>query len=234
MLRGMPLTALYPLCDVNDPLRIFVILVGILQIRAVLHGAVDCHTDTFRDIRRQHCTIRSRVLQNSGNVFNGLLRRKCAKGNDATDIQSAVFLNHVLDDFGTSDVFDIRVDIRVRHTFRVQKSLKQQIVLDWVKVGDAHTVSDHRACCGASPGSNIDIVGLCPVDEVPNDDEVSGELHLLNHFDFVIETFLVFFGMFHRGAIETFVKPFCGNMDHVFFGILEWSGDIVFRQVDVT
>src|SRR5690606_39011676 len=64
-----------------------------------------------------------------------------------------------------------------RHALGVQEALEEQPVRDGIEVRDAQAVSDEGACTRAAAGADGDAVFLRPVDEVLDDEEVSGEAH---------------------------------------------------------
>src|SRR5207245_4314817 len=62
-----------------------------------------------------------------------------------------------------------------------------QLVTDRVEVGDLEAVRDEAAGRRASPRADADAVRFREMDEVPDDQEVVGEAHLLDRLQLVLE-----------------------------------------------
>ena len=56
----------------------------------------------------------------------------------------SVLVHHPLEHLSTSVVIEVRVDIRQRDTVGIEESLKQQIVLHGVELGDAQAIGHYR------------------------------------------------------------------------------------------
>ncbi len=80
---------------------------------------------------------------------------------------------------------EVDVDIGQRHPLRVQEALEEEVVVERIDVGDAQAVG-HQAAGGRAatrPDGNALLARVA--DEVPDDQEVAGELHLLDHLELV-------------------------------------------------
>jgi hypothetical protein len=73
---------------------------------------------------------------------------------------------------------EVDVEVGHRHAFGIEEALEQQVVRQRVEVGDAQCPRHQRAGAGAAAGTDRDALRLAPVDEVRNDQEVTGEPHL--------------------------------------------------------
>ena len=98
------------------------------------------------------------------------------------------FSVHVVDDALAAG--DGEVDVHVGHRLaaRVEEALEQQVVADRVDVGDLEAVGDEAA--GGRAAARADADRRCclrEVDEVPDDQEVVGEAHLLDRLQLVLE-----------------------------------------------
>src|SRR5207253_9814861 len=82
------------------------------------------------------------------------------------------------------------VGVRERLAARVEEALEEQPVADRVDVGDLEAVGGERAGRAASPRADLDPASLCERDEVPDDQEVVGEAHLLDRLELEAEALL--------------------------------------------
>src|SRR5207253_3874799 len=86
---------------------------------------------------------------------------------------------------------EIDIDIRQRYALGIQKSLKQQLMLERINVSDAHGVGDERSGCRSTARTDGNGILSSVADEVPDNQEVSGELHLLNDRDLTRQALIV-------------------------------------------
>jgi hypothetical protein len=86
---------------------------------------------------------------------------------------------------------EVDIDIGHRHTLGIEKPLEEQRVLQRIDVGDLHHICDERACSGAATRADRNIVLARVANEVPHNEEVARELHLLDTFEFALQPRLV-------------------------------------------
>ena len=97
----------------------------------------------------------------------------------------SVLVHHPLEHLSTSVVIEVRVDIRQRDTVGIEESLKQQIVLHGVELGDAQAIGHYRT--GRRTTSRTYPYAqllACGVDKVLHDKEVTWEAHCLHDVKF--------------------------------------------------
>ena len=82
---------------------------------------------------------------------------------------------------------EVDVDVGHRLAARVEEALEEQVVADRVEVRDLEAVGDEGAGGGAAAGADADPVPLRERDEVPDDQEVVGEAHLLDRLQLELE-----------------------------------------------
>ncbi|MCG3774995.1 MAG: hypothetical protein JW395_1823 [Nitrospira sp.] len=131
-------------------------------------------------------------FQDTAHVFNGRTGGQRIERDDLRNLIATVLLRHILDHFAAPVHAEIDVDVRHADAFRIQEALKQQAVLHRVHVGNRHGVADQTAGRRTAPWAYRNADGFRITDEVPDDEEVAGELHLLDHRDFAFQTFHVF------------------------------------------
>ena len=125
--------------------------------------------------------------QYPAHVADNGLGRHGAEGYDLGHVAFAVLLPHVVNDLLPPLVAEVHVEIRHGHPFGVQKPLEQQGVFQRVDIRDAHAVGRQARCAAASSGTHHDVVGFGEVDEVPDDEIVVHEPHVLHHGELIVE-----------------------------------------------
>ena len=160
------------------------------QLAARLQALVERLAGTFRDQLRDLVDDAVGNLEHAARVAHGCARGHRREGDDLRDAVVAVLLAHVVDD--ALAAFDGEVDVDVGHRLaaRVEEPLEHQVVADRVDVGDRERVGDERAGGRAAARADGDAVRLREVDEVPDDQEVVGEAHLLDRLQLVLEALL--------------------------------------------
>src|SRR5690606_17646073 len=103
-----------------------------------------------------------------------------AVGDDLRDPVAAVAFAHVLDDAVTALHAEVDVEVRHRHTLRIEEALEEQVVPNGVEIGDPQRPRDQRPGARAAAGSHGNPLFLGPADEVGHDEEVTGEAHPAN------------------------------------------------------
>ena len=99
----------------------------------------------------------------------------------------AVLFPHVVDDLLPPLVAEVHVEVGHGHPLRVQKAFEEQGVFQGIDIGDTHAVGGEAGCAAATAGTHHDVVGLGEVDEIPNDEVVVYEPHVLHHGKLVVE-----------------------------------------------
>src|SRR3546814_15487283 len=87
---------------------------------------------------------RDRELENSGSIASLLAREHLSESHNLSDGVEAVLLGHVLHHLLTATDREIDVDIRHRHALGIEEALKEQVVRQWVDVGDRQRIGDDR------------------------------------------------------------------------------------------
>jgi hypothetical protein len=122
-----------------------------------------------------------RHVQRTSHVANDGSRLNGAEGDDlGHTLLASVPVRYVLNHLVAVGHAEVHVDIRHRLTFQVQETFKQEVVRQGVDVGDPHGIGGQAAGSGTPPGTHRTSVAFTVLDEVGNDEKVSGETHLLN------------------------------------------------------
>ena len=131
-------------------------------------------------------------VEHAAHVLDGGARAQRAEGDDLRDLLAAVFFGDVLDHLAAAVHAEIDVDIGHADALRIEEALEQQAVLQRIDIGDLHRVADQAAGGRSAARADGDVVRFGEADEVPDDEEVAGELHLLDHRDLAIQALDVF------------------------------------------
>ena len=117
-------------------------------------------------------------VEHPADVAHDRLGRHGAEGHDLRHRFGAVLLLDVVDDAIAAVLAEVDVEVRHRHPLGIQEALEQQRVAQRIEIGDAEAVRHQRAGAGAAPGADRNAIALGPIDEVGDDQEVSGVSHL--------------------------------------------------------
>ncbi len=128
----------------------------------------------------------------AADILQRRLRRHGSKSDDLRDALLAVRLAHVLDHFAAPPHAEIDVDIGHGNALGIQEALKQQVVLQRIDVGDPQRVAHQAARRRTAPRPHRHTLRARVMDEIPHDQEVACEAHLLDHLDFSRQALLVF------------------------------------------
>ena len=130
-------------------------------------------------------------VQHTTHIFQRGFGTERSKRDDLRHLLTPIFFRDVLNHFPTAARAKVRIHVGHADTFRIQEALKQQPVLQWINIGDLHGVTHQRTCRRSTARTHRNAARFRKADEVPNNQEVARELHLLNHLDFTIQPFRI-------------------------------------------
>ena len=139
--------------------------------------------DEVRDLLR----LGGRDAHAPRDVLHDALALELRERRDLTDARLAVLALHVGDDLVALVHAEVDVEVRHAHALRIEEALEEQVVRDGIEVGDPHRVRDDRAGARAAPRADRDAALLGVPDEVPDDEEVAGEVHLRDDVELHLE-----------------------------------------------
>ena len=101
-----------------------------------------------------------------------------------------IALLDVIDDFFPAYIAEVDINIRHGDTFRIQKTLKEQIILQGVKIGNAKQIGHDTAGSRTTPWpyGNPLLPGM--IDKIPDNQEITVIAHTMNNGQLIIQTFL--------------------------------------------
>src|SRR5208283_5572903 len=124
-------------------------------------------------------------------ILNRRLGRHGSEGDDLRDLVAAVLLRHVINDLAATVHTEVNINVGQADALRIQEALKQQLVLQRVNIGDAKCVGHQRSCSRSTARAHRNVSLFRIADEIPNDEKVSGILHLPNDLDLARQSLLV-------------------------------------------
>ena len=136
------------------------------------------------DLRVAHAEHATRIAHDG-------LRGHRAVRDDLADFVAPIFVRDVVDHFVAAIHAEIDVEVGHRHAFGIEESLEQQSIREWIEIGDAETVSDERTGARTAAWTDGNVVRLRPINEIGDDEKVSGESHFDDDVEFRLEPLLV-------------------------------------------
>ena len=163
-----------------DVLR--VLLEAVLQRRVAAHNE---RRHRFGDLVA-HCV---RVPEHTSGIA---YRGPCldlTERDDLSDAVTAIHVSRVTDHVVSVAGIKVHVDVRHRYSGRVQETLEQQVVLNRIEIGDPECVGHRTPGCRPTTRSDPDVIVASERDEVPSDEEVRREPHVVDNAELIVEPF---------------------------------------------
>ncbi len=188
--------------EVDDLLRDRVRLDGLLQL-AVPERGVQGLARAFGDHLRDAVDDAVGDVEHAPRVADRRAGGHRRERDDLGDAVAAVLLGDVVDDAVAAGDREVDVHVREVGAGRVQEALEEEAVAHRVDVRDLEAVRRQRARRRAAARPDADTVALREVDEVPDDEEVVREPHLLDRLELEAEPLRELGGGFPVAADET-------------------------------
>ena len=148
-------------------------------LQALLEARRAAH-DRVRDQLRQPVPHAVVMSEDAGGVPRRRAREHLAERDDLGHAVGAVLVGHVADHALAAADGEVDVDVRHRHALGVEEALEQQVVAQRIDVGDLQAVGDEAAGGAAAARADGDPVVLRVLHEVPDDQEVGVEAHVVD------------------------------------------------------
>ena len=215
--------ALKPLCHTHEFLVLVVALNRLAELGHLLDGIIkrDVLAGLHRNELGQTVRLREGDVEHACNVTHDGLGTQRAEGRDLTHGVRTVRLLHVFDRAVAVVLAEVHVKVRHGHALRIQEAFEQKVELERIKVRNAERIGDKRTCARTSSRAHGHAVGLRPVDEVLNDEEVARKLHPLDNAELIVKALHVFraLGVPHLLVVikegQTLLQTLTGEMVHV-------------------
>ncbi len=136
MLAGIAGNAFEFQRHIDESGHLLIVVIALLEIRLLLQRLGQGHADLERDQLGDGIDEAVGVPQHPAHIAHHRLGRHGAVGNDLRNLVAAVGLGHIIDHPVTP--LHAEIDIEVGHgdTLGVQEALEQQVVFEWIEVGD--------------------------------------------------------------------------------------------------
>ena len=140
---------------------------------------------------RELVDLAERHFEHPADVAHDAAGEERAEGDDLRHPVGAVAVAHVGDHLVAPVLAEVDVEVRHRHALRIEEALEQQAEAHRVEIGDGERPGDQRARARAAARPDRDFVGLGPFDEVGDDEEIAGKLHLDDDVELEGQAFVV-------------------------------------------
>src|SRR5271157_953853 len=183
--------AFKPLGGVDKLLGLRFVLVGGGKRRRILKRLVDGNVQRVGHHLGDAVHVGVGNLHRAAGILDRRLGRHGSEGDDLRHLVATVLLGDVINDLATAVHAEVNVDVGQADAFGSQEALEQQSVLQRVDIGDAERVRDQRSRRRSAARANRNISLLRVTDEVPDNQKVSGVLHLPDDVDLARQSLLV-------------------------------------------
>ncbi len=140
-----------------------------------------------RDLLRDRLEGAERDAEHPAHVLEDGTRGERSEGDDLRHGVLTVFLPHVSYHQLPLAVGKINVDVRHAYPVRVQKPLKQEVVLDRVDIRDAERIGRHAPGRASTAWTDVHTHSARRADEILNNKEISRIAHPLYDRNFVLQ-----------------------------------------------
>ena len=176
---------------IQEFLDILVHFIHFLQFRIHLQTFLnrDAKFHRHRFCNRIHQRIRK--IQHASDIADNHARCHRTKCNDLHHFFFSIFFRYVINDFLPAFDAKVNIDIGHRDTLFIQKSLKDQIILDRIdNIRDLKCVRHDTSGCRTSPRANRNAVVFGIFDKIPYNQEIIDKSHTGNRIQFIIQAVL--------------------------------------------
>ena len=178
---------------------LFLVLIQLAQLVALLQRLGQGHAEFEWHQLGDAIGKAERKAHHAPDIPHHRLRRHGAVGDDLrhriTTVAPGDIIDHAIAPFHA----EIDIEIRHRDALGIQKALEQQIVLERIQIGDLQRVGDQRTGSRTASRPDRNAVVLRPLDEIGDDQEVTGKAHRVDHIQLDAQTLVI--GLAPRGEI---------------------------------
>ena len=125
-------------------------VLSLLQLRRILDGIGKIHLRTVWQSVGYRLAQRIRLVQrqllHAGYVLDGVLGGHRTVCDDMGTVLMTIFIHHPSQHLTSTIIIEVGINIRKVHTVRVQETLKQQVILQRVYLGNTQTVRHYGTC----------------------------------------------------------------------------------------
>ena len=146
-----------------------------------------------------------------------------AEGDDLAHRITAVLVGHIVDYPVTLLHAEIHIEVRHGYPFRVKETFEQQVVANGIQIGNLEGIGHQRASAGPPPRPYRHLVVLTPLNEVGNNQEVTGKAHLIDDIQLELEPVVIVFtlaGVLRVISVQQYLKAIFQPIPGQLFEIL--------------
>ena len=191
-------------CSVNELGYAFIGVVDFLHLRVLFKRVFQSDVEAVGDEARHAVHIAVGHCEGASDIADRRLCAECSEGDYLGDVFSAVLVHNVVDDLFAAVILEVHVDVRHLLALDVEETLEDEAVRKRVDIGYAEAV-EHEACCGAAAHGEEYVTLVHELGDVPDDEEVVGELGLSDDFKLIVETSAFGFACVWNAAVQRFV-----------------------------
>ncbi len=188
---GMARKPLQSFTHVNQVMNLLVLLIELTKLRIHFQGTLNIHRNV--SLTRYHFGNTVHIViwevERASDIADDAFCRHCTKRYNLNNLIMPILFTDIINDLLPAFIAEINIDIRHRHTLRIQETLEQQAVANRVNICDMQAVRYNAACCRATPRSDRYIVFPCPVDEIPDNQEIVDISHLPDDTQLIVKLF---------------------------------------------
>ena len=177
---------------------------------------------------RIHSSIRH--THHPTHIANGRTGRQGAEGDDLCHMVRAVFAGHIVDHLLPPFVAKVNIKVRHRHPLRVQKPLKQQVVLHGVNICNADTIGGNGPGAGATSRSHRYALILGVLHKIYHDQVIVRVTHLLYGVQLILQPLYIGLGRVLAVAAHHTLPAQLLEVSVV----VHTAGGLIIRQLGVT
>ena len=189
--RGVADLALDPLGDSQELGDLGVAVAKRLELGHGLERVGDGRVEGEGDHLGDAVDLGQGHLEDAADVADGPPGGHGPEGDDLADVLLAVLLGHVLDHLLPAAAAEVHVDVGQADALGIEEALEEQVVLDRVDLGDLEGVGQEAPGGRTAARADRDALLAGGLEQVPDDEEVALEVHLLDELDLALEPLLV-------------------------------------------
>ena len=190
----MPRQSLQTFRCIDQFMDFFILFICLLKFRIHLQSFVDCDIQFLRDHLGDRIHLCIRQIHHTSDITDNASRCQRTKRNDLNDTVIAIFSSDVINNLLPSFKTKVNVNIRHGYSFRVEKTLEQQIITNWIQLCDAQCIRNQASRCRSTPRSDHDIMITGIFDKIPHNQEIVNVSHVPDRRQLIIQPLFQFLG----------------------------------------
>ena len=167
-------------------------LVEASELRIHFHGLFNGDIQFCGDHLGNRITLGIGKVHDPAHITDDTSGSHGTEGDDLHHPVLAVLLHHIVNDLLPPLETEIHVDIRHGYTFRVQETLKEQIVFDGVQFCDPQSVGYKASRGGTTSRSHNNVMVPGIPDKIPYDQEIIHIPHVFDNIQLIVQAFFQF------------------------------------------